>query len=195
MPVIHIGEGKHIEIEEGALHKPPPPPKKRKIPKKYEELRRTQMRGPATKTKVAGDNHWFRRRIKEIPGYQEWLSIRTTEMLVGIRKPRGWKPGQAKGLLKEEAEEAWKIAKEKAEIHMANIKKVINVEDERAEKAMLATLEILESPMNQQLRLAAARQILEWTRAKPAAKSEVTVNAAEAWLASIAEDTKDGDKD
>jgi pyruvate/2-oxoacid:ferredoxin oxidoreductase alpha subunit len=188
MPVIHIGDGKHIEMAEGSL-KPPPAvePKKPRADKGSKQPAVSPKR-PPKKTKVAGENHWFTKRLKTIPGYKEWLALRTNQMLVGIRRPRGKKPGTPHGMRWHEAQPLWEIAKQKAKVHMANIKKVIPLEDERAEKALLATLEVLESPMNQTTKLAAARQVLEWTRAKPASKQEVTVNAAEAWLASIAEE-------
>ena len=188
MPVIHIGDGKHIEIAEGSLKPPPAPPPKKPDPRTGTKQPPVSPKKKPEKMAVAGDNHWFRKRLKTIPGYKQWLAMRTNEMLVGIRKPRGKKPGTPYGMRWADAEPLWEIAREKAKVHMANIKKVMPVEDERAEKAMIATLEVLESPMNQTTKLQAARQVLEWTKAKPASKQEVTVNAAEAWLASIAEE-------
>lgn len=64
--------------------------------------------------------------------------------------------------------------------------------DVASELAMLATLEILRKPGDKRTKLAAARQILEWTRAKPAAKSEVTVNKAEEWLKEVTAKNDEG---
>lgn len=61
--------------------------------------------------------------------------------------------------------------------------------DPRAEKALTAAIEVLETPVNQQTKLAAARLLLDFLKTKPTAKSEVTVNAAEQWLAAIADDS------
>lgn len=128
-----------------------------------------------------------------IPGFAEWLSHRAMEMAQFRNKP-GFasfrRMNTPDGMRKQDAVLAWAEARRKAQIHMANLKKAgLLPEDDLVQKATLATLEIMESPMNQDMKLKAARQLLEWFKAKPVAKSEVTVNAAEAWLASIAEET------
>jgi hypothetical protein len=60
--------------------------------------------------------------------------------------------------------------------------------DPRAEQALTAAVQVLETPTNQQTKLAAARLLLDFLKSKPTSKQEVTVNAAEQWLAAIAED-------
>jgi hypothetical protein len=129
----------------------------------------------------------------KIPGYREWLigRRRVVEKLF-LTKPKCRK-GVPDGMRREEAEQMWVIAKKKAKEDMAKLEKagLIDPTDEHAREAMQSTLEVMRSPMNQQIRLQAARQVLEWTRAKPATKTEMTVNAAEAWLASLAEEPKE----
>lgn len=128
-----------------------------------------------------------------IPGYREWLIMRrriVERLFMPNKKSRFGVPD---GMRREEADKLWEIAREKARKNMADLKKagVIDGNDERAEKAMLATLEVMHAPGNQAIKLTAARQVLEWTKAKPAAKQEFTVNAAEAWLATLSEDKDD----
>lgn len=124
-----------------------------------------------------------------IPGYREWLigRRRVVEKLF-LTKPKTRK-GVPDGMRREEAEQMWIEARKKAKEDMAKLEKagLIDPADEQASEAMQATLEVMRSPMNQQIRLQAARQVLEWTKAKPASKQEMTINAAEAWLASLAD--------
>lgn len=66
---------------------------------------------------------------------------------------------------------------------------VIDAADEQANEAMHVTLTVMrlaDLPVKE--RLAAARQVLEWTKAKPAQKTELTVTKAEEWLAAVTED-------
>lgn len=81
-----------------------------------------------------------------------------------------------------------RAAEESAKETMSQLKKsnVLTDLDAAGELALLATLEVLRKPGDKRTKLAAARQILEWTRAKPAAKSDVTINAAEEWLKAVA---------
>lgn len=69
-------------------------------------------------------------------------------------------------------------------------------DDPRAVAALEAAIEVLNTPSNQGTKLQAAKLILEYTKAKPASKSEVTVNKAEEWLATItSEEKNDADKE
>ena len=75
-------------------------------------------------------------------------------------------------------------------------KGIITPEDDpRADEALKAALETMRTPANQQTKLAAAKLILEYTKAKPASKSEVTVNKAEEWLAAITSEEKHDDEE
>ena len=55
-------------------------------------------------------------------------------------------------------------------------------------EAMTGALTVLRNPNSQQTKLAAAKLLLDFSKTKPVAKSEVSINAAEAWLASLADD-------
>jgi hypothetical protein len=61
-------------------------------------------------------------------------------------------------------------------------------EDPKVEKAFEVAMEILASQINAATRLSAARLVLDFTKAKPTAKSEVTVKSAEDWIQEVTSD-------
>jgi hypothetical protein len=61
-------------------------------------------------------------------------------------------------------------------------------DDAKAEAALKEACVIALSPGEKQAKMAAIRTVLEWTRAKPASKSSININASEDWLAEIAAD-------
>jgi len=182
-------------MEEGELKAPPSPPKttgkgKQAGKRKKAATDHNKPQGKFARPDLKTDNPTHR-KSREIPGYHEWWKERCRQIQQFFNKPGGpvrRRFGVPDGMRREDAEVIWAEARRKAKIDMANIKKVQPDMDERAEEALLSTLEVMRSPMNQTVQLAAARQVLEWTKAKPATKSEMTVNAAEAWLASIADE-------
>lgn len=104
-------------------------------------------------------------------------------------KIKGGRPlGSYDGVRKKERiainERATQIAQETI-LKMADQGILTPQDDPRAVKALQAAVEVMATPANQQAKLAAARLILDFTKSKPAAKSEVTVNKAEEWLAAI----------
>jgi hypothetical protein len=94
-------------------------------------------------------------------------------------------PGSRK-LGVEAAKVVWEEAERRAKRDMANITQDVDIH-EAAQEALTAVLVTMRAPINQPTKLAAARTVLEYTMAKPTAKSEVTVNAAEKWLQEIGE--------
>ena len=104
--------------------------------------------------------------------------------------------GVPDGMTREQAAPIWEASRQRAKEDMAKLQEagVINPDDTNANEAMQNALEVMRSPMNQDMRLKAAKLVLEYTKAKPVSKSEVTVNAAEAWLASLIDGDKDGNK-
>lgn len=196
--LVDIGDGRIIEMLEPGEEPPALPAKRPRIANPGTKPGRKKTSEPRYKRKTDDEAIGRRGRTgqerRHVPGYVEWLSLRSMEMAQFRNKPgfSSWKRSNVPdGMRKEDAEKAWEEARRKARIDMANLKKagVVDETDARAEEALLATLEVMRSPMNQDHKLKAARQVLEWTKAKPVAKSEVTVNAAEAWLASIADQT------
>lgn len=91
-----------------------------------------------------------------------------------------------------DARKLWKASRRKA---LKTVKKlvdagIIDENDDNAKDAMTAALEVMRSPMSQQVKLQAAKLVLEYTMPKPVAKSEVTLNKAEDWLAAVVADAK-----
>jgi hypothetical protein len=114
--------------------------------------------------------------------------------LAGIAK-RGFSSrfGVPDGMRKAEAEKLNALAKESAKQTMSELEKagVLDDADAQAKEALETTIEIMRKPGDKKVQLAAARQVLEWTKAKPATKTDLTVNKAEAWLAEISEKNDD----
>lgn len=59
------------------------------------------------------------------------------------------------------------------------------IDDEYAVEALKAAVEIMREPGQTRDRLTAARMVLDFTKTKPASKSEVTIGKAEAFLESL----------
>ena len=59
------------------------------------------------------------------------------------------------------------------------------IDDVYAVEALKAAVEIMREPGQNRDRLTAARMVLDFTKTKPAAKSEVTIGKAEAFLESL----------
>lgn len=196
MAVIPFGDGRLIEYAEGALRLPPPEepaPKKKRV---ASTKKRKVVRSKAVT--IGGHKYKFRPpgRFKSkgrtsedvaahhaIPGYTAWAE-RRRQQVVPAKGVGGKTLGRASLMTAEQSDRQWVVARKQARKDMETIKKNI-VLSEAAEEALEATLVTMRSPMNQQVKLAAAKLVLDFTMAKPVSKSEVSVNAAEAWLASI----------
>jgi hypothetical protein len=96
--------------------------------------------------------------------------------------------GVPDGYSKAEAEKMWAEVRAKAKetIKQMEDQHILDDADDMAKAALAGAIEVLLSPVNQQHKLQAARLILDFTKAKPASKSEITVNKAEEWLAQVA---------
>lgn len=122
-----------------------------------------------------------------IHGHSDWIKRRFAET---VRFHDAHKAiGQGLGYTAKEAERLWKRARKQAEKQMEDIKQKIDLES-AAEEALTEALTVMRGPIAAKEKLAAARLVLDFTKAKPATKSEVTVNSAEEWLKSLT-DTKD----
>jgi hypothetical protein len=73
-------------------------------------------------------------------------------------------------------------------------KKVISFddtpEDQMAKQALHEAFTLALGPSPQQIKLAATRIVLEWTKAKPATKADLTIQTAEKWLEQVAKDNE-----
>jgi hypothetical protein len=103
--------------------------------------------------------------------------------------PSNWRTGIPHAMRRDEAEAEWAFARMYAkEVTKIMVDEKMLPEDPKVEKAFTAAVEVLESPMSQAIKLQAARLILDFCKAKPVAKSEVTVKSAEDWLAQVTAD-------
>lgn len=69
-----------------------------------------------------------------------------------------------------------------------------DIEDEHAKEALKTAVEVMRVDGATRERLQAARLVLDFTKSKPANKSEVTIGKAEDFLASLlADDEKEAD--
>jgi flagellum-specific peptidoglycan hydrolase FlgJ len=135
---------------------------------KFLEVRDTDTRDPLTV--------WWSRRKVQLQAY--WGTP-------GLPDNRRFAED---GYTKSTSKRLWTIARKKAMSDLENIKKVAPPENEAAEEALLTALTVMRAPGDSRNKLAAAKLVLEFTKAKPQAKSEVTLKSAENWLASLAED-------
>lgn len=78
-----------------------------------------------------------------------------------------------------------KQAKQDAERIVKIMAEENQVDDVYAIEALKAAVEIMREPGQNRDRLTAARMVLDFTKTKPAAKSEVTIGKAEAFLESL----------
>lgn len=72
---------------------------------------------------------------------------------------------------------------------------ILDDADAQAREALHKALEVMRMPLPAKDLLAAARLVLDFTKAKPAQKQEITVNTAEEWLQAVVEDAKKAEAD
>lgn len=117
------------------------------------------------------------------------------ELSGGVINP--YRRGVFDGHTKASAGAIWKQAGQEAKLIMKYLKENDMVETPKddkyagmADEALEAAITVVRTPANEQTRIAAARLVLDFTRSKPAAKSEVNVKTAEDWLQNVFEDIK-----
>lgn len=115
------------------------------------------------------------------------------ELSGGVINP--YRKGVWDGYTKETARPVWERAQREAKAIVKYLKEndmVDTPKDDKfgtmADEALEAAIAVVRTPANDQVKIAAARLVLDFTRSKPAAKNEVTVNKAEDWLASVMAD-------
>ena len=101
------------------------------------------------------------------------------------RKNPGRPQGTPDGYTLEAITPIRKQAKADAERIVALMAKDNEIDDVYAVEALKAAVEIMREPGQNRDRLTAARMVLDFTKTKPAAKSEVTIGKAEAFLESL----------
>jgi hypothetical protein len=106
--------------------------------------------------------------------------------------------GTPNGMTRATAAPLWADARLKADRYIKRMqdegelpKVLVPGSDEEKGVAALHEATVLAlGPTDKQLKLAAIRTVLEWTKAKPATRSKIDVTTSEDWLAEIASDSE-----
>ena len=104
------------------------------------------------------------------------------------RKQAGRPKGVPDGFRREQIEPIRTKAKKEAEQVVKIMAEQYGIEDNYAQEALQTAVEVMRVPGETRERLAAARLVLDFTKTKPVAKSEVTIGKAEEFLSSLLED-------
>ncbi len=160
------------------------PPKKRAQRKKAPPKPKTHPK-KATPAK----NHYFSNLMKTPEGRalrKEW----STKKRKNGGRPQGVPDGHTaetivpvRAQAKKDAEKVVKIMSEK-----------YNIEDEYQKEALQTAVEVMRIDGQTRERLAAARLVLDFTKSKPASKSDVSISHAEDFLASLLTDEESTDE-
>jgi hypothetical protein len=160
------------------------PPKKRAQRKKAPPKPKTHPK-KATPAK----NHYFSNLMKTPEGRalrKEW----STKKRKNPGRPQGVPDGHTaetiapvRAQAKKDAEKVVKIMSEK-----------YNIEDEYQKEALQTAVEVMRIDGQTRERLAAARLVLDFTKSKPASKSDVSISRAEDFLASLLTDEESTDE-
>lgn len=130
-----------------------------------------------------------------------WAAKRR-EQLKSKSMNRPGRPGVPDGMRKPQADKLWAEAREKAEYLMSELEKEGIVEfdpnipeEEMAKRALQEAMVMALSPLSDaKIKTANVRTVLEWTKAKPATKTNLTLDNHVAWLDAVKADhraTKD----
>ncbi len=121
--------------------------------------------------------------------------------IAAMRKadPETWKrTGIPDGMTKKTVAPLWAKARQQADRFIQKMTDegilpevlIPDSDDAKAVAALREATVLALGPSDKQLKLAAIRTVLEWTRSKPATKSLINVNSSEDWLAEIAADNE-----
>jgi hypothetical protein len=128
----------------------------------------------------AGKKSYFAKLMET----EEGRALRT-QWSTKPRKNGGRPKGTPDGYTLEAITPIREQAKKDAERIVTKMTKDNDIDDEYAVEALKAAVEIMREPGQNRDRLTAARMVLDFTKTKPAAKSEVTIGKAEAFLESL----------
>lgn len=101
------------------------------------------------------------------------------------RKNAGRPKGVPDGFRREQIEPIRDKAKKEAKQVVKIMAEKYEIEDDYAKEALTTAVEVMRVPGETRERLAAARLVLDFTKTRPVAKSEVTIGKAEEFLASL----------
>jgi hypothetical protein len=130
-----------------------------------------------------------------------WAAKQRARPRTGVGRPAG----VPDGMRRPEADKLWALAREKAAFIMDELEKENIVEfdpnipeDQMAKLALQEALVMALSPLSDaKLKTTNVRTVLEWTKAKPATKTNLTLDSHVQWLEAVKADhraTKDDDE-
>ena len=108
------------------------------------------------------------------------------------RKNAGRPRGVPDGYTREQIEPIRAKEKQEAKRIVAIMSKEYSIEDEYAKAALETAVEVMRVPGDNRERVAAARLVLDFTRSKPVAKSELAISKAEDFLQGLLNEEEDG---
>lgn len=135
---------------------------------------------------MLGDKHPLKRLMREVQGFTEFWAYK--QEVMAKYRDSGRKLGEGPGIRRKKLGYLMGWVKRRVKKDMENIKRAHPDLNEVAAEALEGALSVLRGPQSQQQKLAAAKLLLDFSMSKPVAKSEVSVNAAEDWLASLAKE-------
>ena len=107
-------------------------------------------------------------------------------------------PGRPKGVPDGHTAESIKPIREQAKKDAIKVVDIMtdkyNIEDEYQKEALTTAVEVMRCDGQTRERLAAARLVLDFTKSKPATKSNVSISKAEDFLASLLDDEGSNDE-
>ena len=106
------------------------------------------------------------------------------------RKNAGRPKGVPDGFRREQIEPIRDKAKKEAKQVVKIMAEKYEIEDDYAKEALTTAVEVMRVPGETRERLAAARLVLDFTKTRPVAKSEVTIGKAEEFLASLLDENE-----
>jgi hypothetical protein len=163
--------------------------KKRGRPRKPKPTRSPPRRGHKSPERAEAKRREWANASPEKRAAWAAAIAESTRRRAESQDPSNWRTGIPHAMRRDEAEAEWAFARMYAkEVTKIMVDEKLIPEDPKVEKAFTAAVEVLESPMSQAVKLQAARLILDFCKAKPVAKSEVTVKSAEDWLAQVTAD-------
>jgi len=119
--------------------------------------------------------------LMETPEGREKRRQWSTKARINPGRPKGVPDGYRKETIEPMRAKAKKDAKRITEI----MSEKFNIEDEYQKEALQTAVEVMRLVGETRERLAAARLVLDFTKSKPASKSDVAIHKAEDFLASL----------
>jgi hypothetical protein len=178
--VIHVGDGKYIVMEEGALDPPP-----RRTGPKHPTHPRSGPRFKGKRKTPLG-------AYTILPGWLAWRGRARSEIIRTsppgkVGKPKGHSDGFRVPELKAIREAIVNILMHDEELN--KLLDSINETDPLAAFAMREMIKLAAQPGATRDRVGLLKTILEFTKSKPATKTEMKVAQQDAWAMLIAEET------